>query len=192
MEKKLKKIGWESIITSIFFALIGIIMIAIPDTTIKFISIVIGALFIFVGVLDIVNYYQISGEYDIFNYDFVYGIIAIIFGIFVIFFGEQISNAFSLLIGFWIIYNGIIKFVLSFKINNLDPKLGIIITILSLITMTCGIVILSCSNAVVVTLGFIILIYSIIELVQGFIYEKNISQLFKEMTNKKKKIIDIK
>ena len=42
MEKILKKAGWTSVITSLIFALIGLIMIYNPETTMIFISTILG------------------------------------------------------------------------------------------------------------------------------------------------------
>ena len=51
MEKFLKKAGWTSIITSLVLAVIGLVMIYNPDTTMQFISTILGIFFIVVGVI---------------------------------------------------------------------------------------------------------------------------------------------
>ena len=80
-EKIVKKTGVTSLITSIIFALIGILMITNPDGIIKFVSYIIGIIFIAMGIYKMFNYYRNKGKYDIFNYDIAYGIIAIIIGL---------------------------------------------------------------------------------------------------------------
>ena len=55
MEKFLKKAGWTSVLTSIIFAIIGLIMIFFPDTTMKFISTILGAFFIIIGILKVIK-----------------------------------------------------------------------------------------------------------------------------------------
>ena len=53
MEQILKKMGWASIVTSIAFAIIGLIMVYNPDTTFKVISYLIGGFFIIFGIIKI-------------------------------------------------------------------------------------------------------------------------------------------
>ena len=57
MEKFLKKAGWTSVITSLIFALIGLIMIYNPETTMIFISTILGIFFIVVGLIKVINYF---------------------------------------------------------------------------------------------------------------------------------------
>ena len=62
MDKFIKKVGLTSILTSIVFALIGLIMIGYPATTMKFISTIIGIFFIVVGVIKLINYFVGKGN----------------------------------------------------------------------------------------------------------------------------------
>ena len=55
IEKILKKTGWSSLITSVIFAIIGSILIAKPEGTVKIASYIIGIIFIFAGIYKIFN-----------------------------------------------------------------------------------------------------------------------------------------
>ena len=48
-KKILQKSGWISIIESVIFAILGVILITNPDGTVKFISWILGLIFIGVG-----------------------------------------------------------------------------------------------------------------------------------------------
>ena len=68
MEKFLKKVGWTSVVTSLIFGIIGLIMIYNPETTMKFISTVLGIFFIVVGIIKIIkgNYNsKIANKYQL-------------------------------------------------------------------------------------------------------------------------------
>lgn len=56
LDSVLKKTGKASLVSSIIFAILGIILIAYPEGTIKFISYVIGIMFIAVGLYKGINY----------------------------------------------------------------------------------------------------------------------------------------
>lgn len=178
MEKKLERFGWETIVTALFFAIIGIILICFPDITMKFVDVVIGILFIIIGVLKIADYYSVKRQYDFFNYDAFYGIIGIILGIIAIFFGEQFNQAFRAILGIWIIYSGIIKMIFATKINSIDKSIGTTSLLVSFIIIICGIFILIFENAIMMTLGIILMIYSVMEIISGLIYVNNIKKIF--------------
>ena len=56
IQKILKKSGLVGIIESLIFAVLGAILIANPEETVKVISYILGAIFIFIGIYKIINY----------------------------------------------------------------------------------------------------------------------------------------
>ena len=56
MEKILKKSGWSSVVESLLFLVLGIILICKPEGTIDVISKILGATFSVIGIFNIVNY----------------------------------------------------------------------------------------------------------------------------------------
>ena len=69
IKKIFEKSGWLSILESIIFAILGVIVIANPEGTVKFISYVLGIIFITVGIYKTCNYLAAKGKYDFYNYD---------------------------------------------------------------------------------------------------------------------------
>lgn len=178
MEKKLEKFGWELIIAGIFFAIIGLILICFPETSLRFIETVVGILFIFIGITKISDYKKLSKKNILFNYDIYYGMIAVILGAIAILFENQLSQAFRTLIGIWIIYSGIIKLIFATTISTIDNNIGKSTLIFSIIIIICGIFVIAYDNSIMITLGIIIIIYSIMEIITGFIYLNNIKKIF--------------
>ena len=108
--KIIKKTGVQSLISSIIFAILGIILIIAPETTVKVISYMLGIMFMLVGIYKIISYFSNKGNYDFYNYDMAFGIIAVILGIITIAYSREIGTIFRILIGLWIIYSSIISF----------------------------------------------------------------------------------
>ncbi len=81
VKKLLRKTGWISILESLIFAILGIILVSKPEETVKVISIILGSLFIIVGIAKIISYFMAKGESNFYNYNLIYGIMAIIIGI---------------------------------------------------------------------------------------------------------------
>lgn len=181
MEKKLERFGWETVVTAIFFAIIGLILICFPEVTMKFVDVVLGTLFIIVGILKIADYITVRGKYDFLNYDGFYGFVAIVLGVIAIFFGEQFNYAFRSFIGIWMIWSGILKMIFSVKINTLDQSIGLISIMLSFIIIACGMLVLIWENSIMMTLGIILMVYAVMEIIAGLIYVNNVKKIFKAL-----------
>ena len=169
-EKIMKKTGWTSLLSSIVFAILGIILITNPEGTVKFVSAILGIMFILAGAYKIISYYQNKGKYDIMNYDIAYGIIAIILGIATIAYSEQISSIFRIFIGIWIVYSSIMRFSLALKLKTISSNIWIYSIILAICMFICGLYTIFVSNLVVVSIGVSILIYAIIDAIEDIIF----------------------
>ena len=177
LEKVLKKTGVTSLVTSIIFAILGIILIANPEGTIKFIAIILGVIFGLVGLYKIVNYIENKGKYDFYNNDIAYGVIAIVLGIVTICYSTQIGAIFRIIIGLWIVYSAILRINLSIKLKTIDSNVWIYSLIIALIMAFCGIFIIYNSGAVIVTLGIVVVIYSVLDVIESIMFLNNVSKL---------------
>ena len=177
LEKVLKKTGVTSLVTSIIFAILGIILIANPEETIKFIAIILGVIFGLVGLYKIVNYIENKGKYDFYNNDIAYGVIAIVLGIVTICYSTQIGAIFRIIIGLWIVYSAILRINLSIKLKTIDSNVWIYSLIIALIMAFCGIFIICNSGAVIVTLGIVVVIYSVLDAIESIMFLNNVSKL---------------
>ncbi len=177
MKSFLKKSGWVDILVSIIFAIIGIFMIVKTDLAIKIISYVLGGMFIIFGIVRSMDYFISKGKYDFYNYDLIYGIIAIIIGLVTIFCSGLIESMFRIMIALWIIYSGIIRLSLSLKLRTAEINMWNISLILAIIMIISGIYIIFQNGALIITIGIIMLVYSIIDLIESIIFIKYVDEL---------------
>ncbi len=177
MEKFLKKVGWTSIITSIALAIIGLIMVFNPETTMQFISTILGLFFIIIGIIKIFNYFIAKGNSTLFTNDIAWGIISIIVGLVVMIYSSTIENIFRIMIGIWIIYSGFTRLTMSFSLKNVNSKVWTLVLILSVLMIIGGLYVTFYPGALIVTLGVIILIYSLMDLVESFIFMRNMKDI---------------
>ena len=177
MKDFLKKSGWTDILVSLVFAVIAIFMITKSDAVVKIISYVLGGIFIIMGIVKIIDYFASKGKSDLYNYDFIYGIIAIIIGLVTIFCSSLIESMFRIVIAIWIIYSGLIRLSLSLKLHTAKIKVWSVSLILSIIMIIGGIYMLFQSGALVLTIGIIMLVYSIIDLIESAIFIKYVDKL---------------
>ena len=177
MEKFLKKAGWTSVITSLVFAVIGLIMIWNPETTMRFISTILGIFFIVIGVIKVINYFASKGNSTFFTNDIAWGLIAIIIGLVTMVYSNTIESIFRIMIGIWIIYSGFTRFTLSFRLKGVNDKLWALVLTLAILMVVGGLYVTFYPGALIVTLGVIILIYAIMDLIESFIFMKNMKDV---------------
>lgn len=178
IEKFFKKSGWISILESIIFAILGAVLIYNAEATVKIISSILGIIFIIVGTCRTINWMSARGRYDFYNLDFLYGLIAIAIGIVTIMYSGAIETIFRIIIGVWIIYMSIVRANLAFKIKRLDSRIWILTLFLAILMLVCGIYIITNSGALVMTIGAIMISYSVIDIIENIIFMKNIKEIF--------------
>ena len=177
MKNFLKKSGWTDVLVSIVFAIIGIFMIVKTDSALIIISYILGGLFLAMGIVRIIDYFISKGKYDFYNYDLIYGIIAIIIGLVTIFCSGLIESMFRIMIALWIIYSGLVRLSLSLKLHAAQIGMWNVSLILSIIMIIGGIYILLQSGSLILTIGIIMLVYSIIDLIESVIFIKYVDEL---------------
>ena len=103
-EKFLKRSSWTDIVISIIFVLFGALLIAKPNETVGAISIILGIVFIAMGVLKLVEYYTSDTKED---WLLTIALITVILGVVILFASDAILSFFRIIVGIWIIATGI-------------------------------------------------------------------------------------
>lgn len=175
MVKNVKKDAM-SLVMAILFLIIGILLFSNPDGVIKFISYVIGAIFIITGIVKLFSYYRMSKKMNINNNsDLILGIIAIIIGLVIIICLSAIAFIINFAIGGWILYSGIMKLMSAFNLKELKVDSWIYVLITSIVMIICGLYVVINFNTAYKAMGIVLIIYSIIEIIQYIIIPKNIN-----------------
>lgn len=177
MKNLLKKTGYTDIMVSIAFAIIGIFMIINTNSAIRIIAYILGGIFIVIGIIKTINYFSVKGNNDFFNYDLIYGVIAIIVGLVMIFYSGAVETMLRVVIGVWIMYSGLLRLSLAIKLRKADVKFWNASLVMAILMIACGIYITFTQGAIVLTIGIIMLIYSIMDLVESAIFMKNVKEL---------------
>lgn len=165
-----------SLITSILFLVIGILLFSNPGGVVKFITYIIGILFIIMGIGKIFSYYRMSSKMNINNTsDLILGIVAIVLGFIIIFCSSAIEFVIRIVMGGWILYTGVIKLIYAFNLKDMKVNSWLYVLIISIIMIICGLYIVIKSNLVFSTIGLVLIIYSIVEIIQYIILPKNIN-----------------
>ncbi len=178
IEKIFKKSGWIAILEAIIFAVLGMVLIWNPEGIIKWISYILGAIFIVVGVFKTFNYVKSKGKYDLYNHELVYGLMAVVIGIVTIVYSGTIASILRIIIGIWIIYTALIRVSSSLKLRTAGIKAWTYCLGLAIIMFIGGLYIILNAGTIVMTVGIIMVAYAIIDIIEDIIFMKNVKELF--------------
>ena len=79
---------------------------------------------------------------------------------------------------------GIIKISLSTKLNLIDTSVGFLSFLLSIMIIICGIYITLNEGIVVATIGYLLVTFSIINIIESVIFKHNLSKIEKYLNEK--------
>ena len=177
VEKFLKRSSWTDIVISIIFVLFGALLIAKPNETVGAISIILGILFIAMGVLKLVEYYTADTKED---WLLTVSLISVVLGIVILFASDAILSVFRVIVGIWIIATGIMDLQTTLVWKEVKSPYWTTAVLLSMLMMLAGIIILVNPNILFTTMGIIIVIYGILDIVDRFIFMKKINDYMKK------------
>lgn len=177
LEKILKRSSWADILISAVFMLFGILLIAKPQETIGALAIIVGILFITVGVLKLIEYFTSEPKED---YLLSIALISVIFGVIMLFASDQFISVAKFIVGIWIIAAGVIDFQTAVTWKELKSPYWTISVIFSFFIMIAGIyVMVEQSGAMAVALGIAIVVYSVLDIIDRIIFMRKIDNFTK-------------
>ena len=160
----------SSIVTSLLFLILGICLLVNPAGMVKFITYIIGVIFVVYGSIKLYNYYK--SKETISNIQLTLGITAIVVGIIIMFCNGVIEFVIRLVMGGFILANGINKLIVALISKETNNKWTTLL-IISIILIIAGLYMILKSNIVLSSIGIVLIIYSSIDLISYIMYPKN-------------------
>ncbi len=176
-EKFLKRSSWTDIVISMIFLLFGILLVAKPNETVGAISIILGVLFIAMGVLKLVEYYTSETKED--NL-LTMALVAVILGVVILFASDSILSLFRIILGIWIIIAGIMDLQTILVWKQVKSPYWTVTLVLSMLMILAGLIILINQNIVITTMGIIIIVYAVLDIIDRIIFMKKINDYMKD------------
>ncbi|MBR7060228.1 MAG: DUF308 domain-containing protein [Eubacterium sp.] len=167
---QVKRISIASIIVSV---ILGILFIAFPEKCITYFSLAIGISLIILGVVSIIGYFiDKSGGFTL-----ALGIISAIVGIIICVKYQAIISLIVVLFGIFILASGIFNFFTAIKVIASSVVFGWVTLGLSILTSVFGIIAITKSDALTITIvqfiGAALLIYAVMDTI-SFIQVKKL------------------
>lgn len=176
VEKFLKRSSWIDIIISIIFIFFGGLLALKPEETLGAISIILGITIIAMGVLKLIEYFSSEVKED---YLLTFALVLVIFGVVVLFANNSIIAFFRVLLGIWVLVDGIMDLETALAWKDTKSPYWLTSLVLSIFMMFAGLLILVNQNIVLTTMGILIIVYGIFDIVDRIIFMKKIKDFEK-------------
>lgn len=181
----LKRNAWSAIIESLATIILGIFLIAWQDAVVQIIGYVAGTILIIKGAYQIINYFVVKGQNNIFNNNLLGGVISLLIGIAFLFIGEQIIDVFRIIMGIWMIYEALARMNTSIKLHAVGIKAWSYVLILALMMLILGVFVTFYQGAVVTLIGWMMILTGVIGIVGDAMFIQYVNKVADFITDKK-------
>lgn len=171
-EKYLKRSNWTDIIISLIFILFGGLLVARPEATVAAISILLGILFIAMGLLKLIEYYTSDPKEDML---LTFSLISVVIGIIIICVPGKMMDLFGVIVGLWIIVVGIMDLQVVLTWREVKSPYWTTSLLLTILMILAGIIIVVNQAILPKTIGVLVIIYGILDIIDRVIFMKKVS-----------------
>ena len=182
MRNKFNKLMTISLVTSIVFILLGILLLLYTKLSLDIIGYVVAVLLIINGVLNITDDYKQFKVFYFFD-GFTSGLLSIIFGIIIIANPNYIALIMPIMIGLWFIISSTFKLRMALALKDSSKTNWILPYILSILTIIMGLCLIFNPDlgklSIVQIIGFITILYGICDVIDVLIFKKNLKAIAK-------------
>lgn len=178
----IKKSAWSAIIESLALIILGILFIALQDTMVQILAYIVGAFFIIKGGFQIINYFMEKGQNDFFNNGLLSGVVSVLIGIAALVIGEDIAHIFRIIIGIIIIYESLVRINTATKLSTAGIPAWKYIMLLALLMLVLGIFITFFEGAVVVLVGWTMIVTGIIGIIGDIMFIQHVNAVIDKLT----------
>jgi len=182
MRKKFDKLMNISLITSIIFILIGLVLLFYTKISLEIIAYIIAGILILNGIFNITDDYK---QFKIFYFfdGFTSGLLSIILGIIIIANQNYIALLIPLAIGLWFILSSTFKLRMALALKDANSSNWLTTYILALLTIIVGLCLIFNPEIGALSLtkviGSLSIIYSVCDIIGALIFKKNIKAIAK-------------
>ncbi|MBQ3353317.1 DUF308 domain-containing protein [Candidatus Saccharibacteria bacterium] len=178
----IKKSAWSAAIESLAIVILGVLFIAWPDTMVKVVSYVVGAIFIIKGAFQVISYFVEKGQNDFFNNNLLMGVISILIGVAALVIGEDIANIFRIIVGIWLIYESLVRINTAIKLSSAGIPIWKYVLLIGIIILVLGAFI--AFNDVTTVIGWMMIIAGVIGIVGDIMFIQQINTLIDKIAQK--------
>ncbi len=182
----LKKTAWTSVFESVITIILGILLIALSGTIVRVIAYAAGSFLVIKGLYQIINYLIVKGQNNFFNNDLLWGIITLLLGVVIFVMGSDIENVFRVIMGVWIIYEGLVRMNNAIKMNSIGVASWRYMLLMSIVMLVLGIFVVFTSGAVFALIGWLMVISGLISIFSDIMFMQNFEKISSHINGSEK------
>ena len=180
MKSKFTKMMNISFITSILFIILGAAMFIFTNVKLETLALIIAGIYIVNGFANMIDDYRIFKPFYFFD-GFTSGLLSVILGVVITMNGDSIPIILPIVIGLWFIISSTFKLRMSLALKDTNNKAWIPTYLLSLVTIIIGLLLIINpsigSLSIKIILGSAFILFSIIDIIEVYIFKKNIKAI---------------
>lgn len=157
---KPKKEGKDksNVLTPIIYIILGFILAFKSDEAVKFVFYILGLIVIVYGIKSLITYYQNKDNIQFKNINLSIGIISILIGVLLIVLAGALNLGIRYILGFFMIFIGISRLLTDYSMKTFKN----FNTLSNLVLIILGIFSIFVSNAVLVIIGWILIVNALL------------------------------
>jgi len=169
LSTKVKKMSITSIIFSLIFIVTGVFLLIKPETAINVVCYVLGIVLVLWGVVSIIQFFSDKNSTNYLSMSFIFGAFVFIFGIIILIKPSIVASIVPLLLGVWMVINGVTKLSYSLSIYKNTKNMLSIIGSIFIIVFGVTLIFNPFEGAKGLTqiIGVALIVYSILDLVES-------------------------
>lgn len=178
-EVKIKKMNITSIIFSVLFILIGLFLIIKPEGAIHVVAYALGIMLLVWGIVSMIQFFSKKNSQNYLEFSFILGMLVFIFGIIILIKPDTIASIIPLLLGVWMISNGVTKLSYALTINKENNATASIIVSGLIVILGIFLIFNPFAGAKTITqiIGVLMIIYSVLDLIECIFIKKTVSSV---------------
>lgn len=169
LSTKVKKMSITSIIFSLIFIFTGIFLLLKPETAINIVCYVLGVILVLWGVVSIIQFFSDKNSTNYLSISFIFGAFVFIFGIIILIKPSIIASIVPLLLGVWMVINGVTK--LSYSLSLYKTNKNILSVIGSILIIVFGVTLIfnpfEGAKGLTQIIGIALIVYSVLDLAES-------------------------
>lgn len=141
MNEKIKEYKIDNIVMGILSAVVGVILVIFPGTTLRMIGYLVSAALFLMGIVSIIIYMRRKTEDNFMKNDFLKGLVAITLGVCTILKVEVVISLLPLILGIIIIISGCSKLQETIDMARVKSPSWFILLITAIINIALGVLV---------------------------------------------------
>jgi uncharacterized membrane protein HdeD (DUF308 family) len=169
LSTRIKKMSITSIVFSLLFIVTGIFLLLRPETAINVVCYVIGVILVLWGVVSIIQFFSDKNSTNYLSLSFIFGSFVFIFGIIILIKPAIVASIVPLLIGVWMVINGVTKLSYSLSIYKFSKNMLSVIGSIFIIVFGVTLIFNPFEGAKGLTqiIGIFLIVYSLLDLIES-------------------------